>query len=110
MTFLEKIYFGNTVQTWLIALGVVLVTFLTLILIKKIILRHLSKLAERTETQIDDMLLAVLSRTKHLFLFFVSVYIGSNFLFLPPNILKIWNKIFFIVVIIQIAILGRQGN
>jgi len=111
MMLLERIYFGNSVQTWLIAAGVILVTFLTLLLIKKIMIRHLSRLAERTETQIDDLLLAMLSRTKHLFLFFMSLYIGSNLFFLQPNVLKIWNKMFFIVVVIQIAIwVGRGMN
>ena len=108
MTFLGKIFFGNTLQTWLIALGFIFVTFLTLILIKKVMLRRLSVLAKRTETQLDDLLLDVLSTTKYYFLFFVSIYIGSNFFVLQQNIFKAWNKIFFAVVIIQIAFwLGR---
>ena len=109
MSFLGKIFFGNTLQTWLIGLGIVFVTFLTLILIQKIMLRRLSGKAERTETQIDDLLRAVLSTTKHFFLFFVSVYIGSNFLVMPSNIIKAWNNIFFIVVIIQIAFWVGSG-
>ena len=109
MSFLGKIFFGNTLQTWLIGLGIVFVTFLTLILIQKIMLRRLSGKAERTETQIDDLLRAVLSTTKYFFLFFVSVYIGSNFLVMPSNIIKAWNNIFFIVVIIQIAFWVGSG-
>ncbi len=71
-------------------------------------LRRLSVLAKRTETQLDDLLLDVLSTTKYYFLFFVSIYIGSNFFVLQQNIFKAWNKIFFAVVIIQIAFwLGR---
>jgi hypothetical protein len=111
MTLLEKIYLGNSVQTWLIALGAVLVTFLALLISRKIMIRHLSILAERTETQIDDLLLAILSGTKNFFLFIASIYIGSHLLFLQPNVLKIGDKIFFVVVIIQIAIwVGRGIN
>ncbi len=109
MTFLENIFFGYTLQTWFIAFGVVCVAFLTLILIQKIILRRLSRLAKRTETQIDDLLLAVLSKTNRLFLFFAAVYIGSKFLALQPNILQAWNKIFFVVVIVQIAFWVGRG-
>lgn len=109
MIFLEKIYFANTLQTWIIALGAVLVVFLALLIARKIMLRHLAVLADRTETQLDDLLLAVLSKTKLFFLFFVSVYVGSNILELPPNILKIWNKIFFVVVIIQLAFWVGRG-
>jgi len=111
VTFLGKIFFGNTLQTWLIAIGVFFVTFLTLLLIQKIMLRRLSVLAKHTETQIDDLLLDVLSTTKYYFLFFVSIYIGSNFFVLPQNIFKAWDKIFFAVVVIQIAFwLGRGIN
>ncbi|MGV8057134.1 MAG: mechanosensitive ion channel family protein [Smithellaceae bacterium] len=109
MTFLEKIYLGNTVQTWLIAFGAVVVTFLILIIIRKIVIRRLARLASRTETQIDDLLLAVLSGTKHFFLFIVSLYIGSDFFVLQPHVLTIWNKIFFVVVVIQIALWGGRG-
>ena len=109
MTFLGKIFFGNTLQTWLIALGAIFVTFLILILIQRIMLRRLSLLAKRTETQLDDLLLAVLSTTKYYFLFFVSLYIGSNFLVLQQDIFRSWNKIFFAVVIIQIAFWMGRG-
>lgn len=109
MTFLEKIYWGNTVLTWFVALGLVLVTFLTLILIKKIMLRHLSRIAKRTATQIDDLLLDVLFQTKLFFLFIAAFYIGSKPLVLPLNILKILNSIFIVVVIIQIAFWCSRG-
>ena len=111
MTFLGKIFFGNTLQTWLIGLGVIFATFLTLILIQKIMLRRLSVLSKRTETQLYDLLLEVLSTTKYYFLFFVSIYIGSNFFILQQNIFQVWDKIFFTVVVIQIAFwLGRGIN
>lgn len=109
MVFLEKIYFANTLQTWLISLGAVFVTFLALLIARKIMLRHLAVLAERTETLIDDLLVEVLAKTKLFFLFFVSGYVGSTILVLPPNVLKTWNKIFFVVVIIQIAIWVGKG-
>ena len=74
-------------------------------------IRRLSKLAESTETQIDDLLLDILSGTKHFFLVIVSVYVGSNIFVLQPNILRIWDKIFLIVLIIQIALwVGRGIN
>lgn len=111
MAFFGKIFFGNTLQTWLIGLGVIFATFLILILIQRIMLRRLSVLAKRTETQLDDLLLDVLSTTKYYFLFFVSIYIGSNFFVLQQSIFRAWNKIFFAVVIIQIAFwLGRGIN
>ncbi|MEN6375320.1 MAG: mechanosensitive ion channel family protein [Smithella sp.] len=111
MTFFEKIFFGNSVQSWLIALCILIAAFLVLIIIRKILLKHLTALAGRTNIQIDDMLLAVLSRTNYFSLLVISVYISLLFLVLPPHILKIWNKIFIAVVIIQISIwVGRGLN
>ena len=111
MTFFEKLYFGNSVQTWLIAFCVLIAAFVALIVARKILLKYIKALANRTNTQLDDMLLAVLSRTKYFFLLIVSVYISLLFLVLPPDVLKIWNKIFFMVVVIQIFIwIGRGLN
>ncbi len=111
MTFLEKIFLGNSVQTWLIAFCVLIAAFLVLIIARKIILKHLTTLAKRSTTQIDDILLAVLSKTNYFFLLIVSVYISLLLLVLPPDILKIWNRIFFIVVVIQVSIwVGRGLN
>lgn len=109
MAFLGKMFFGNTLQSWLIASGIVVFSFLILVIIQKIMIRHLSRLATSSEKQIYDFFSAILSSTKHFFLFIVSLYIGSDFFVLQPNILNIWNKIFFIVVIVQIALWGGRG-
>ncbi|NTW07297.1 MAG: mechanosensitive ion channel family protein [Syntrophaceae bacterium] len=107
--FFEKIFLGNSVQTWLIALCVLIAAFAVLIIARKILLKHLTALINRTNTQIDDMLLAVLSRTNYFSLLVISVYISLLFLVLPPNILKIWNKIFIAVVVIQLSIWVSRG-
>lgn len=109
MTLLGKIYLGNAVETWFIALGAVFVTFLILKVLQRILLSRLSGIALHTETQIDDLLLAFISNTKNFFFFIVSVYVGSNLLVLQPAISRIWNKIFLIVVIIQIALWVSRG-
>lgn len=109
MTLLDKTYLGNSVHTWFIALCVLIASFSALIIARKILLKYLKALANRTHTQIDDMLLAVLSRTKYFFLLIISVYISLLFLVLPPDILKIWNRIFFMVVVIQIFIWISRG-
>jgi small-conductance mechanosensitive channel len=103
MAYLGNIYLGNTLETWIIALGVILVGFVILKMIQRLAIRRLSGRAKRTETQINDLLVAVLSRTSNLFLFILSVYIGSNLLVWQPALLKAWNKIALIIVIIQIA-------
>jgi small-conductance mechanosensitive channel len=103
MAYWGKIYFGNTLETWIIALGVMLVTFAILKIIQRLVISHLSRLTKRIKTQIDDLFVTVLSRTNNLFLFILSVYISSNLLVWQPAMLKVWNKIALITVIVQIA-------
>ncbi|MEN6621820.1 MAG: mechanosensitive ion channel family protein [Smithella sp.] len=109
MNFLDKIFFGNSVIIWLIAFAIMFVIFLILILTRKMTIHHLSKLAARTITQIDDMMVAVIFKTKKSFLFIAAAYISSNFLVITPKILNIWNKIFFIAVAVQIGFWLSEG-
>lgn len=109
MNFLDKIFFGNSVIIWLIALVIMFVVFLILILIRKMTIHHLSKLAAQTVTQIDDMVVAVISKTKKSFLLIAAAYVSSNFLVITPKIAQIWNKIFFIAVAVQIGFWLSEG-
>ncbi|MBP1691852.1 MAG: hypothetical protein H6Q32_1204, partial [Bacteroidetes bacterium] len=45
---LEDVYFGNTLRTWIIALAVVVVVTSLLVLIKRLVVRRLTVLAQRT--------------------------------------------------------------
>lgn len=111
MSLMEKIYFGNAVQSWFIAFGVAFFSLIALIVIKKVSVRRLSKPAEGTTQQIYDILLNIISGTKYFFLMVTALYIGSEFLILLPDIRKVWNNICFIVMIIQMAIwIGRGMN
>ncbi len=109
MNFLDQIFLGNSVIIWLISLAIAFIVFIILILIQKMVVRHLSKLAVRTITQIDDLMLAVLSKTKMSFLFIVALYAGSNLLGIPKKVNEIWNKFFFIAVVVQIGFWLSEG-
>ena len=99
----DKIYFGNSVLKWIIALGAGLGAFIALALVNSLLKRHLKKTAAKTKNIADDAVLQVLSRTKYVLILIISVYIGSRAVFLPGRI-AIW-----LGVITKIAIILQIG-
>ena len=60
MHVLSEIYLGNTLQNWLIAVSVLVVTFSVLKAIQRVAISKLSKLAAATDNQIDDLIVNML--------------------------------------------------
>ncbi len=55
MDFLNNEYLGNTAQDWLIAVGLALIVFVFVRAAIGIVLKRLSAIASKTETDIDDL-------------------------------------------------------
>lgn len=109
MDFLEWVFFYNSVEKWLIAVVVSLVTLLFLEVSKKIFVRKFTPFAEKTETQLDDLVLEVVKKTKFLCLVVVSLYVGSNFLSFPEVASRIIHSFAIIVILLQGALWGNQA-
>lgn len=54
--FLQQVWYGNTVQSYLIALGFIILAWLVLKLFKKVIIRLLLKWASRTDHDFDEVI------------------------------------------------------
>jgi small-conductance mechanosensitive channel len=109
MNFLDQIYLNNTVQNWLTALIMVIVTFIILKVIQSLTLKKLTKIAQKTQTEIDDLLIGILSDTKLVSLLIASIYVGSYALTLKPSIAALSQKIIILTFIIQAAFWGTSG-
>lgn len=59
---LKREYFGNTVQEYLIAAGILIVGLLIIAVFKRLILRGVAKLVARTESTLDDLIFANVKR------------------------------------------------
>lgn len=94
---------GNPPQTWLIAAGATLLTFVFLRYVAVLAARRLSGLASKTENYWDDVVASALRATKSWLLFFVSLSLGSRFLELPDG----WAGVLESVAVI--ALLGQGG-
>ena len=106
MEFMDRIYLGNSVKTWLIALAVAAVIYSALRVLKAIFYRKLKALSAKTATDVDDLVVELIRRIKFFFLFPLSVYLGTKVLSLSGKAEDILGKIVTIAVIFQGAVWG----
>jgi small-conductance mechanosensitive channel len=104
---LEWTYLGNSVRTWLLAALVGIVVYAGLQTVRVLVVRHMSALAGRTATDIDDILTDALRRTKLFFLLFLSVYAASRILTLSESADHALRVIGVVVVVVQAALWGN---
>jgi len=83
MDILEQTFWGNTLKAWLTALAVAVSVFLGLNVLKLVLRRRLLAWVQRTETYLDDLVVDLFGRTRHLFLVALAIYAGSLALTLP---------------------------
>jgi small-conductance mechanosensitive channel len=62
--YLNTVWMGNTVQTWLIALAILAAAVAALIGLKVLIVGRFFKFASRTSNEIDDLVVELLKRTR----------------------------------------------
>jgi len=101
--FLNTIFYGNPVWTWLLAAAVIIVVALILWVLRRFIHRRLGEFAKRTATKVDDLVADLLGRTRFWFLVAISLYAGSLALTLPPVATRVLSTI------AVLALLGQAG-
>lgn len=107
MELLQKTYLGITILQWLITAAIIVGSFVVLTILLRFVTNRLRKFAETTETQVDDLIVELLSRTKVLFLLILAVYLGSLGVTLPRSTLRVLN---IVVVIVSLLQAGLWGN
>ncbi|MDZ7844929.1 MAG: mechanosensitive ion channel family protein [Anaerolineales bacterium] len=98
--------YGNNLQQWLLGTGVLLGSFLILILIKKILKRRLLKMVEGSSTEIDDFLIPLVNQTRLFTLFALSIFLASFFLIVAPDVQQRLDNVFRVVLFLQIGFWG----
>lgn len=101
--FLKQTYFGNTIEAYLVALGIFIGGMIIVKIVEKIVLFRLKKWAEKTETTLDDFLIKRIEKSIVPLLYFAVFYVAITSLTLDArarNIINIASLIiltFFIV-------------
>jgi small-conductance mechanosensitive channel len=98
---LNNTLYGNEVRTWLIALGVAIGTLIVLRLVEQVLIVRIDRLAEKTHTIIDDLVIGALRKTKLGYLLVVSVFVGSLWLTLQPELRSIFWKTTIVATLVQ---------
>lgn len=91
-----------------IALAIVVGVFIALRLLIGQVIRRLSALASRSATDVDDLVVKLIDRTKWLVFLALSVYAGSLALRLPADIESLISAIVVIALLIQLAIWASE--
>lgn len=101
---LEARYWGNSVQSYLVAAGVLVAILLVVRVARAIIVKRVGRMAERTETRLDDILVRMVSATKMWLTLFVALYAASLFLVLPPELAAKVHTAAVIALLVQIGV------
>ena len=106
---MNQVFFDNTVLAWLTAFGIALGVALALYVLKRVAVHHLSALAGRTETKLDDIAVEALDGTRVLVIVIMGLFVGSKFLALPPAVQLFATRAAIVAGLIQAALWGNRA-
>ena len=103
---ISRTYLGNPVESWLWALGAAIVLALVFNFILKRFVRSFASLAEKTETDLDDMVSALLDKTSIVLIIIFSVYVATFFLDLTQQVRELHKSVVIICLLVQVGLWG----
>ena len=101
---LDATYWGNSVQSYLVAAGVLLGILLVVRVARAIIVKRVGRMASRTETRLDDIVVGMVSATKTWLTLIVALYAASLFLVLPAELAAKVHTAAVIALLVQIGV------
>jgi len=108
MNFLDTVFYGNSIQRWFMAFGILVLVVIFLELIKKFSKNRVVSLIEKSATEIDDYFLPLLRQTRFFFLLIIGIYVGSLVLSLSEGNQTILNKVIRIAFFLQLGFWGMS--
>ena len=104
---LDRIWFGNSVRQWLIAIATLGAVYVVLSLGRRLAVRRLGAMAARSQTRVDDLGVDLIGRTRHYFLIAVALYAAARMVVLPEHARSALQLLFVAAVLLQA---GRWGT
>lgn len=83
--FFDQIFLDNTLSQWIVAAGVALAFGVSLRLVASLVIRRMEILTKQTRTELDDLVIELLQKTKGLFIILLAVWMGSATLVLSQD-------------------------
>lgn len=106
MGILEREILENSLQSWLIAVGIALGIFLVFLFIKRIFKNRLKNLIRKSKMNLDDYLIPLLSQTRWFSILAVGLWGGSLVLALPADFQNWFIRIVKLVLVLQVGFWG----
>ncbi|OGB28815.1 MAG: mechanosensitive ion channel protein MscS [Burkholderiales bacterium RIFCSPLOWO2_12_FULL_61_40] len=105
----RQLFASNSAQDWALALFAAIASMVVLHFLRRMILLHLERISQSTETVIDDFFVDVLSATRLLLTAAIGLYIAAHFLNLPPALEKFVDRAFVGLIILQSGFWVQRG-
>lgn len=100
---LNKIVFWSSLNQYLKAIFCFLLFMFILGILQKIILNFFKKISSKTKTDLDDMIVKIISGIKPKFYILLSIYLALRIITLSVFVVKIIDSVFILVIIFQLA-------
>lgn len=109
MEIFNTAFFGNTLRIWGMAVLVFLLVLIVLLLLKRYLFNRLMRLALRSRTDLDDLIIGLPKNTRSFFLIILSLYISSLLLKLPAEVRQGLRTITIMALLLQIGFWGASA-
>lgn len=109
MPIIERLYFGNSIESWTTAAVAVIVSMTVFVIAKKILVKRLGAIAQKTETTLDDLFVELVSQTRLFLLITVSLFIGAEMLTLSATVEKVIQKGLILAFLLQGIVWGTRS-
>ena len=80
MNLWNRMYFGNSLEDWLIAFGIIVLAFALIKILKGTVLKNLKKWSARTTNTFDDFIVHAAEKSVVPYLYFASIFIALQYL------------------------------
>jgi small-conductance mechanosensitive channel len=102
--FLDRTFAGSSLMAWLWAAGTLAAVVLGLWLVKVFVLRRLDKIAGRTKTRADDLVVILLRRTRFMLVAWLAITIALRILTIPESGRELLGHIAVLAFLLQLGI------
>jgi small-conductance mechanosensitive channel len=107
MEFLDAVYYNNPLKQWLIALAVLILSFIIIKIVLGFIKSRLKKISIKTVSQVDDLIVILLEKTTSILILILSLYTASYFITLAPFVSTLILNALVLIFLIQAAVWGN---
>jgi len=107
MSWWDYRFYGSTLLEWFVALAITIGLAVTLRYVHQALIQRLRSFTRNTVTRLDDFASEVLAHTRFLFFVVVSLYVGAQYLALPPKAERAVGAVAIVAFLIQFALWGH---